>query len=127
MLRLFEQVPVETLIVIPFFDLPEFAAHEEEFFSRMSVHPGKEHSEIGKFLPFIARHLHQERAFAVHDLIVTEHENKMFLKSVEQRERNVAVMKPAVDRIEAHVLKKIVHPTHVPFEAEPESAEISRP
>src|SRR5580700_3571297 len=120
-------MPVEPLIVVPLLDLPEFAAHEEEFFSGMSIHPREEHSEIGKFLPFVARHLHEERAFAVHDFIVTEHQNKMFLKSVKQRERDVAVMKPAVNRIEAHVLQKVVHPTHVPFEAEPESAEISRP
>src|ERR1017187_4377664 len=105
-------MPVETLIVVPFLDLSEFAAHEEEFFSGMPVHPCEEHSEIGKFLPFIAWHLHQGRAFAVHDFIVAEHENKMFLKSVEQRERDVAVMKPAINRIETHVLKKVVHPAH---------------
>src|ERR1017187_1380793 len=99
-------MPVETLIVVPFLDLSEFAAHEEEFFSGMSVHPCEEHSEIGKFLPFVARHFHKERAFAVHDFIVAKHKNKVFLKSVEQRERDVAVVKSAVDLIEAHVLDR---------------------
>ncbi len=64
--------------------------------------------------------------FAVHDFIVAQHQNEMFLERVEQRERDVAVMKPPVNRIERHVFEKVVHPTHVPFESEAEAAEIGR-
>ena len=63
----------------------------------------------------------------MNDFIVTQHENEMFGERVEQRERDVAVMKPPVNRIERHVLEEVVHPTHVPFEPEPEPAEINRP
>ena len=31
-----------------------------------------------------------------------------------------------VNRVDAHVFQEIVHPAHVPFETEPEPAQISR-
>ena len=57
---------------------------------------------------------------------MAEHENEIFLESVEQREGDVAVMKAAINRVEAHVFEEVVHPTHVPFETEPEPTQISR-
>ena len=68
-----------------------------------------------------------QRTFAVHHFVVAENENEVLLKSVHDREGHVTVMKPPIDRIERHVVQEIVHPTHVPFEAEPEAAQISRP
>src|SRR4029077_7503784 len=50
----------------------------------------------------------------------------MILKRVEQRERDVAVMKTPVNRVDAHIFKEIVHPAHVPFESKPEPTKISR-
>ena len=63
----------------------------------------------------------------MHDFIVAKHQNEIFLKRVDQREGDVAVMKATINRIETHVLEEVVHPTHVPFETESEPAEISRP
>src|SRR5712691_4918862 len=91
--RKIDQVPVEARIVVPFVPLAELATHEEQLFAGMAVHPRVKHSKIGKFLPFIARHLRQERALPMHYFIVAEHENEMFRESVEQRERDVAVVK----------------------------------
>ena len=124
--RKIDKVPIEARVVVPFAPLAEFTAHEEQFFAGMAVHPRVKHSQVGELLPFVARHLRQQRTFAVHHFIVAQHQNEMFGESVEQRERDVAVMKTAIDRIETHVFKKVVHPTHVPFEPEPESAEIRR-
>ena len=125
--RQIQEMPVEALIVIPFVPLTKFAAHEEQFLARLTIHPRVKHPEIGKLLPFVARHFRNERPFAVHNFVVTEDENEMLLKGVEQREGNVAVMKTAIDRIETRVLQEVMHPTHVPFESEPETPEISRP
>src|ERR1700747_1243658 len=50
----------------------------------------------------------------------------MLLKSVEEREGYVSLMKPPVNRIKLHVMEKVVHPAHIPFKAEPESAKGSR-
>src|SRR4029077_4806119 len=92
----------------------------------MAVHPRQKHPEIGKLLPFVAWHLRQQRTLAVDDFVVAKDENKIFLKSVEERECDVAVMKAAINRIETHVLEEIVHPAHVPFETEAETAQVSR-
>src|SRR6266536_106668 len=119
-------MPVQALIVVPFVPLAKLAAHEEQFFARLSVHPCVKHSEVGKLLPFITRHFCNERAFAMHYLIVTQHQNEVLLKCVEQREGDVAVVKPPEDRIETHVLEEVMHPAHVPFETEAEAAQISR-
>src|SRR4030095_15297067 len=114
------------LIVIPFAPLPESAAHEEEFFSRVCIHPRIEHPEAREFLPKIALHFVEQRAFAVDDFIVTEDEDEVFVKCVDEREGDIALMKTAMDRILLHVAEEVVHPTHVPFETEPETAEVGR-
>jgi hypothetical protein len=51
------QIPVETCVVVPFVALAEFAAHEEQLFAGMPVHPRQEHPKIGELLPFVAGHL----------------------------------------------------------------------
>src|SRR3954471_15184859 len=92
----------------------------------MPIHPGEEHPQIGELLPFVARHFCNERTLAMNDFVVTEDEDEMFLKRVKQGKRDIAVMKAPVNRVEAYVMEEIVHPTHVPFETETETAEIRR-
>ena len=107
--------------------LAELAPHEEQLLARMTVHPGIEHPEIGKLLPLVAWHLIEKRSFPMDNLVVAEHQNKILLKSVEQGKSDVTLMETPVDGIELHVSEEIVHPTHVPFETEPESAQVGRP
>jgi hypothetical protein len=57
MRRKTNELPVKACIVVPFVPLTEFAAHEEQLFAGMPVHPREKHSEIGKLLPFVTRHL----------------------------------------------------------------------
>src|SRR6266550_6200836 len=121
------QVPIERLIVVPFVPLAEFAAHEEQLFPRMPIHPSIEHPEIGEFLPLVARHFIEKRSFPMHDLVVAKHEDEILLKSIDQGKGDAALMKTAMDGIKLHVTEEIVHPTHVPFEPEPKPAEVSRP
>src|SRR5260370_12914980 len=121
-----ERVAVESRVMVPLVYLAEFAAQEQELLPGMPVHPCQEHPEIGKLLPFVAWHLRQQRTLAIHDFVVAEDKNKIFLKSVEQRECDVAVMQAAINRIETHLLEEVVHPTHDPFETEPQTAHIDR-
>src|SRR3954470_21369151 len=125
--RFLKQMPIKTLIVVPFVPLPEFAAHEQQLLARMPVHPGVEHPEVRKLLPLLARHFADHRLLSVNDLVVAQHEHEVLLKRVDQGKRDVSVVKPAVDRIERHVLKEVVHPTHVPFESKTKTAKIRRP
>src|SRR5438093_8442154 len=120
-------MPVEARVVVPTPPLTEFAALEKQFLSLLAVHPRVKHPQVGKLLPFVARHFRQERALAVHHFIVAQYQNEMFGKRVEQRKCDVAVMKTAINRIERHVFQEVVHPTHVPLKSKSESAEINRP
>src|SRR6266576_7016133 len=112
--------------MVPLPPLPEFATHKEKLFPRVSEHPRIKHPQIGKLLPDIPRHFGKQRAFSMDNFIVTQHQNEMLLKSVEEREGDVSLMKPPENRIELHVSEEVVHPAHVPFKAEPKSAKISR-
>src|SRR5947207_6258529 len=112
--------------MVPLAPLPEFAAHKEKLFPRMPEHPRIKHPQIGEFLPDIPRHFGKQRTFSMDNFIVTQHQNEMLLKSVEKREGNISLMEPPENRIELHIGEEVMHPAHVPFKAEPKSAEISR-
>src|SRR5438132_2597938 len=112
--------------MVPLAPLPEFAAHKEKLFPGMPEHPRIKHPQIGKLLPDVARHFGKQRAFPMDNFIVTQHQNEMLLKSVDERKGNISLMKSAVNGIELHVIEEVMHPAHVPFKAEPKSAEISR-
>src|SRR5437867_12250241 len=47
MSRKFDKVPIELNVVVPFVALPEFAAHKDQLFAGMPVHPRQKHSEVG--------------------------------------------------------------------------------
>src|SRR5678816_191139 len=117
-------MPVEGLIVIPLLPLAEFASHKEQFLPGMRIHPRVKHPQIGEFLPEVARHLLEQRPFAVHHLIMAQDEDEVFMECVEKRKSNVSLVKASMDRIFLHVAEKVVHPTHVPFEAEAKTAEV---
>src|SRR5438067_13692743 len=84
--------------MVPFAPLPEFATHKKKFFPRVSEHPGIKHSQISELLPNIPRHFREQREFPMNNFIVAQHQNEMLLKSVEEREGNVSLMKPPVNR-----------------------------
>ena len=51
------EVPVEAVVVLPLDELPELAAHEEQFFARVHRHVGIKCAEICKLELALARHL----------------------------------------------------------------------
>ena len=51
----------------------------------------------------------------------------MLGESVDQRERHLALMVTPVRRVERHVAQAVVHPAHVPLEAETQAAQVRRP
>ena len=81
--RVIEKIPIEAGVVIPFFALREFAAHEEKFFSGMRVHVAEEQTEIGELLPVIAGHFVQQGSFTVDHFVVRKREHEIFGEGVE--------------------------------------------
>ena len=119
-----EQVPVERLVVIPFAALRELAAHEHQLLAGMAEHEAVIGAQIREALPFVAGHAAEDRALAVHDLVMRQRQDEVLREGVVQAEQDVAVMMLAVDRILADVVQRVVHPAHVPLVAEAEPAAI---
>src|SRR5436853_1787484 len=63
--RILHYVPFEAGVVRPFTNLAEFSSHEEEFLARLGIHIAEQQTQIGKLLPFVARHFSDERSLTV--------------------------------------------------------------
>ena len=75
-------------------------------------------------LPHVAGHFVKQRILAVDDFVVGKGQNEIFAEGVEQRKSDFVVFVLAVDGIGGKIFQRVVHPAHVPFEAEAEAAEI---
>ena len=124
--RLVEQVPVETVIVVPFAPLPELRPHEEQLLAGMPVLVAVQRAQRRELLPHVARQLVEHRAFSMDDFVVGEREDEIFGVHVERRKRHLVVIPAAVHRILVGVHQHVVHPPHVPFVGESETAEMDR-
>ena len=63
--------------------------------SRVVIHPREKHPQIRELLPFVARHFIEERALAVDDFVVAQHQDEVLGERVHEREGNVVVVKAA--------------------------------
>ncbi len=117
-----EQVPIEAGVVIPFQSLREFHTHEQQFFPGVGEHEGEIGAQVGEALPGIARHFIQQRPFAVDDFVMGEGEDEVFAVAVQHAEGQIVLVVPAMYGILGHVEQGIVHPPHVPLEAEAQTA-----
>ena len=122
-----QQVPVQALVEVPFLPLPEFTPHEEQLLAGMAPHVGVEEPQVGELLPDIPRHLIEQRSFAVHHLVVREGQHEVFVERVDEAEGQFVVVILAVHGIVPHVAERVVHPAHVPFQAETEPTDVGRP
>ena len=111
----------------PFAFLGELVSHEQKLLAGMTKHEAVVGAQIGEALPIVARHAAEERALAVHNLVMGERQDEVFEKGVMQAEKDLAVMMLAVKRIFADVFERVVHPSHVPLVAESEPAPLHRP
>src|SRR5262245_30887539 len=102
----------------PFVLLRELAAHEQQLLAGMPEHEAVIGAQIGEALPNIARHAAEQRALAVHDLVMGERQNEILEEGVMQAEKDLTVMMRAVDGVLADVFQRVMHPSHVPLVAE---------
>ena len=61
------------------------------------------------------------------DLVVRERQDEVLAEGVDQAEGQLVVVVAAVDRVLLEVRQRVVHPAHVPLEAEAEAADVGRP
>ena len=109
-------MPGQAIGIGPFGGLRELAAHEQQFFTRIGPHQAIERAQVGELLPRVAGHLAQQRTLAVHHFVVRERQHKVFAEGVHQPKRQQVLVVAAVHRVELHVVQRVVHPAHIPFE-----------
>src|ERR1700731_257443 len=102
--RVFQQVPVEGVIVLPFIYLSELAAHEKQLLAGMTEHEAVIGAQIGEALPLVAGHASENGALPMHDLIMGEGQNEVLEKSVVKTKQDLPMVVLAVDRILADVI-----------------------
>ena len=93
--------------MVPLVPLAELAAHEQQLLAGLRVHVAVEQAQVGELLPVVARHLAEERAFAVDDLVVRERQHEVLVEGVEHAERELAVVILAVDRDRAACTRSV--------------------
>ena len=106
--------------------LAELLPHEQQLLAGVRPHERVQRAQVRALLPRVAGHLVDQRPLAVHDLVVRERQHEVLRERVDHRERQLVVVVAAVDRVLLEVLERVVHPAHVPLEAEAEAAEVGR-
>ena len=115
-------MPVERALVRPLTLLRKLAAHEEELLARMGPHETQVGAQVRVALPFVSRHLANQRALAVHHLVVAERQDEVLAEGIHHAESHRIVVETAVHRVLRHVAQRVVHPAHVPLVTETEPA-----
>ena len=125
-LVLLGQEPLDGLVVAPLNKLADLVAHKVELGTGVRHLVEGQRAQAGKLAPPVARHAADERALAVHDLVVAQRANKVLGKGVHDGEREQAVVAGAPRKIGLHVVQGIVHPAHVPLVVEAQAAVLRR-
>src|SRR5262245_47665736 len=115
------EMPFQACLVAPLTPLSELSTHEQHFLAGMSIHEPIKCAQIGKALPVITGHFVEQRSLSVHHFIVRKHQDEVLSEGIEEPERNLILMKRAVDGIVAEVSQHVVHPAHIPLECEAQS------
>ena len=120
------QEPLNGLVVAPFNKLTDLVAHKVELGTGVRHLVEGQRAQTGKLTPPVARHAADERALAVHDLVVAQRTDEVLGKGVHDGEREQAVVAGAPRKIGLHVVQSVVHPAHVPLVMEAQTAVLRR-
>ena len=113
--------------MVPFAGLTEFPAHEQQLLAGMTIHEGIQQAQVGELLPLGAGHLAQQRFFQMHHFVVRQRQDEVLVEGVDDAEGQLVVVVATMHRLLLQVEQHIVHPAHVPLEAEAQPAVIGGP
>ena len=77
------EVPVDAGVMGPFVPLADLTAHEQQLLARLCPHVAEQQSQVGELLPVVARHLREERALAVDDLVMGKGQREVLVEGIE--------------------------------------------
>ena len=120
--RIRREVPLEARVVIPLALRRQLGAHEQQRFARSRDHVADQRAQVREALPHIAGHLLQQRLLEMHHLVVRQRVHELLAVLVHHREGELVVRTAAEEWIDTEVVQRVVHPSHVPLEREPEPA-----
>jgi hypothetical protein len=118
--------PLQASLVVPLALLAELVTHEKQLLAWLCPLISEEQAYVGELLTLVARHLSNEGALTVDDLIVRERQDVILREHIKTAEGELVVMETAIDGIFRQILKRVVHPSHVPLETEAQPADVSR-
>ena len=93
----------------------------------MGKHVSVKTANVCELLPLVTGHLADNIALTMHHFIMGKRQHKVFAVVVPHAEGEVVLVKLAEPRIHAEIVEHVVHPAHVPFEVEPEAADVGGP
>src|SRR4030042_4353041 len=108
-------MPLKAFVVVPLLPVAELATHEQQLLPGLAVHITEKQSEGGKLLPQVARHLAQQRALAMNNLIMRKRHYKVFGESIEHAKGQLGMVILPVYGVLGYVHQSVMHPPHVPF------------
>src|SRR3546814_5602675 len=76
----------------------------------MAPHEGEVGAQVGEALGLAARHLGEQRALAVHHLVVAQRQHAVPREGIVQAEGHLVMVDAAVHRVAAHVVEGVVNP-----------------
>ena len=125
-LVLLGQEPLNGLVIAPLNKLADLVAHKVELGAGVRHLVEGQRAQTGKLAPPVARHAADQRALAVHDLVVAQRADEVLGKGVHDGEREQPVVAGAPRKIGLHVVQGVVHPAHVPLVVEAQAAVLRR-
>ena len=78
--------------------------------------------QVCKFVVVKTRHLIDHGTFQMHYLIMRQYQNELLRERIGHGECHLVVVIASEIRVELHIIKKIMHPAHIPFQAEAKTA-----
>ncbi len=93
----------------------------------MGPHEGVERPQGAELAPLVLRHPLEHRSLAVHHFVVADRQDEVLRVRVRHGEGHLVVVVLPVDRFAAEIAQRVVHPAHVPLEAEAQAAVLHAP
>ena len=114
--------PIEPRFEVPLPLLREVLTHKQKFFAGVPHHHSITGFQAAELVGLAAYELVYHTAFAVHYFVVRENEHIIFVERVLEQVGYKSVVIGSENRVGVVVLYGIVHPAHIPFEPETETA-----
>ena len=125
--RTFCQCPVQCTGFAPFVQLTQLVAHEIQLFTRMCEHIQIHHTRLRILVAFVrAPHFLHDCRLAVHNLVVRERQQIVFVAEIMHRPEQLAMIARTQIRLGLTELERVVHPAEIPFVVEAQAALVHR-